>query len=99
MAQVKETQPMSLLLPDWFTQLPESSHSRLFIETKWEETAMGSLKTWSPELRLHIIQAFMDKRPVCIFWYASCSYSPSWNFTNQKLGGRLGLQSTTKPML
>lgn len=54
---------------DWFVHLPESDHTRCFIETKWEETPMGALTTWTLELRLHVFQVFVDGRPVSIFWY------------------------------
>lgn len=69
MAQDTLSQPTLVGSADWFEHLPESDHSRFFTRIKWEETAIGALTTWCPELRLYIFQAFSDGRPVCLFWY------------------------------
>lgn len=71
MAQHTTLQPTAVGSADWFNYLPDSNHSRFFTRTKWEETAMGALTIWSPELRLYTFQAFADGRPVCLFWYDS----------------------------
>lgn len=85
MAQGTESSPTFVGSVDWFMHLPESAHSRFFTETKWEETPVGALTTWSLELRLYVFQSFMDGRPVCLFWYDSLK-QPVKNVTDSTQG-------------
>ena len=48
---------------DWTLQIPESEHNRFLIDTRWEDTALGPMRTWPLVLQLMVLKMLHDPRP------------------------------------
>lgn len=53
---------------DWTWQIPESEHNRFLINTPWEKTALGPMKSWSVVLQLMVLKMLHDPRPANLYW-------------------------------
>jgi PAS domain S-box-containing protein len=53
---------------NWTSRLPDTDHVRLFKETDWASTELGSLETWGPSLRFSANMVFADSRGACVYW-------------------------------
>ncbi|KAL3427293.1 hsp90-like protein [Phlyctema vagabunda] len=57
--------------PDWTVSHPEgelSSHVRFARTIKWENTPLGSMDTWSRELRQLVNKLMADPHPAVLYW-------------------------------
>jgi signal transduction histidine kinase len=54
--------------PDWTLQIPESEHNRFLIDTRWDKTALGPMKSWSVVLQLMVLKMLNDPRPANLYW-------------------------------
>jgi signal transduction histidine kinase len=53
---------------DWTLQIPESEHNRFLINTPWEKTALGPMRSWSLVLQLMVLKMLRDPRPANLYW-------------------------------
>jgi PAS domain-containing protein len=53
---------------DWTLQIPESEHNRFLINTRWDKTALGPIKSWSSVLQLMVLKMLRDPRPANLYW-------------------------------
>lgn len=53
---------------DWTLQIADSEHNRFLINTRWDKTALGPIKSWSPVLQLMVLKMLNDPRPANLYW-------------------------------
>jgi signal transduction histidine kinase/CheY-like chemotaxis protein len=62
------TSTLTTAVPDWTAALPQTDHVRFFRNTRWQDTALGPLTSWSPELRLFTTFVLAESRAACLWW-------------------------------
>ncbi|KAH0396530.1 hypothetical protein KCU89_g9214, partial [Aureobasidium melanogenum] len=48
---------------DWTVHIPESEHNRFLINTRWDKTELGPIRSWPPVLQLMVLKMLGDPRP------------------------------------
>ncbi|KAG9852617.1 putative histidine kinase-like protein M3YPp, partial [Aureobasidium melanogenum] len=53
---------------DWTVHIPDSEHNRFLINTRWDKTELGPIRSWPPVLRLMVLKMLGDPRPANLYW-------------------------------
>ncbi|KAG9514934.1 putative histidine kinase-like protein M3YPp, partial [Aureobasidium melanogenum] len=53
---------------DWTIHIPDSEHNRLLINTRWDKTELGPIRSWPPVLQLMVLKMLGDPRPANLYW-------------------------------
>ncbi|THV69362.1 hypothetical protein D6C99_09914 [Aureobasidium pullulans] len=53
---------------DWTSHIPHSEHNQFLINTRWDKTSLGRMRTWPPILQLMTLKMLADPRPANLYW-------------------------------
>ncbi|TIA13541.1 hypothetical protein D6C80_06251 [Aureobasidium pullulans] len=53
---------------DWTSHIPHSEHNQFLINTRWDKTPLGPMRTWPPILQLMTLKMLADPRPANLYW-------------------------------
>ncbi|KAG9605573.1 putative histidine kinase-like protein M3YPp, partial [Aureobasidium melanogenum] len=53
---------------DWTVHIPDSEHNRFLINTRWDKTELGPIRSWPPVLQLMVLKMLGDPRPANLYW-------------------------------
>lgn len=53
---------------DWTVHIPDSEHNRFLINTRWDKTELGPIKSWPLVLQLMVLKMLGDPRPANLYW-------------------------------
>ncbi|KAK5999993.1 hypothetical protein QM012_005081 [Aureobasidium pullulans] len=53
---------------DWTVQIPDSEHNRFLINTRWDKTPLGPIRSWPVVLQLMVLKMLGDPRPANLYW-------------------------------
>ncbi|KAH0359223.1 hypothetical protein KCU65_g10070, partial [Aureobasidium melanogenum] len=53
---------------DWTVHIPDSEHNRFLINTRWDKTELGPIRSWPLVLQLMVLKMLGDPRPANLYW-------------------------------